>query len=632
MNLTNPLKSLRSWLLDRAESYATVVVVLALNVPLFLVALARHVEEISWLGFSGLYAVLVFLGWHVFLLLVLITGLFFLTAFSQRLFVGASAGLLTLTLFYLIVNGVTYRALRQHLDAFWMGYFFSTFGEGLGLSPGLIAGGFVLLGAIAAAEWSLVRVSRRLGRPKLAVVGVPVTLFLAFVASQVIHIVAYEANDTRITSLTPQLPFYYPTTSHDEAVKYGGLLPMIGEDEAFASGALPTSLSYPLADITCKVPDDHGRPNVLLLLLESWRADALNPDVTPRMHELAERSSVFLNHFSSGNSTPQGVFPLFYGLHSTYWPAVKANAPTIDNPVLIDALEDNGYAFGIFAESHFDRHKIKDAIFRGIPVREPFEGETPDEKDEDMTNRLFAFMEEQHRTERPFFGFAFYKSTHYSYHYPEDSAPFQPTRNLNIVLAAADADDPTPVLHDYLNSVHWVDQLVGRLVDRMEKAGILENTILVVTSDHGEEFNDNGRNYWGHTGNFTRYQTQVPMIVYSPWEKPRRVTSVTSHVDLPPTLLQEGLDCGFDAESYSNGRNLFEPLPDIRPVVSSSYVNHALIMGQDVFVVFPMYVDRYRLDNVDAPAGSMDPELMRKALEQMGRFYGTRNGALPRPS
>src|SRR5689334_22437572 len=131
---------------------------------------------------------------------------------------------------------------------------------------------------------------------------------------------------------------------------------------------------------------------------------------TPRLSAFANEASTFLDHFSSGNSTPTGVFPLFYGIHSTYWKAVKANNVRIHNPVLIDAMEDNGYAFGIFAKSNFKVHKIKDAVFRDIDVEESFGGVTAHENDRDMTDRLFAFMTSQAQRQRPFFGFAFYKS------------------------------------------------------------------------------------------------------------------------------------------------------------------------------------------------------------------------------
>jgi membrane-anchored protein YejM (alkaline phosphatase superfamily) len=39
---------------------------------------------------------------------------------------------------------------------------------------------------------------------------------------------------------------------------------------------------------------------------------------------------------------------------------------------------------------------------------------------------------------------------------------------------------------------------------------------VIVTSDHGEEFNDTGKNYWGHNGNFSPYQVAVPLLVRGP--------------------------------------------------------------------------------------------------------------------
>jgi membrane-anchored protein YejM (alkaline phosphatase superfamily) len=339
------------------------------------------------------------------------------------------------------------------------------------------------------------------------------------------------------------------------------------------------------------------------------------------MSAFAERASRFTNHFSSGNSTPTGVFPIFYGIHPTYWAAVKANNAAVHNPVLIDALAANGYAFGIYAFSHFERHKIKDAVFRDIEVHESFEGATDDARDRDMTEKMFEFMASRKAEGRPFLSFAFYKSTHYSYNYPPDMAPFQPARELNVVLAS-EADDSAPVRNDYLNSVHYVDALIGDLLDRMEARKLLDDTIVVITGDHGEEFNDSKDNSWGHTGNFTTYQTRVPLIVYVPWQKPRQVTTVTAQVDLPPTLMQEGLGCGQAAKDYSNGLNLFGPLPERRPVVVASYVNHALILGDEVFVSWPLYMQRYRLDGSRGHVGWPAGDLLDQALKEMSAFYG----------
>jgi membrane-anchored protein YejM (alkaline phosphatase superfamily) len=596
------------------------VVVLCLNVPVLFVALSRYLSGVSWASVGGVYAGLVFLGYYALILLVVLTCLFLMVGAWPRLFLAASGVLITLVLYYFLVDGVVYRILKNHIDAFWLIYLATTF-EGLGIGLPQIILGLASLAGVAALEWWLFRLAARVQAPRRWVIGQAVACVLAYGVSQTLHLLAYGANDTRIAALTPQLPFYFPIVSHKHSDKYRDQLPMIREASASGLSAEAGAFRYPLHEVSCNLSDGQRRPNIVILLLESWRADALDSVVTPRMNAFSRRASRFLNHFSSGNSTPTGVFPVFYGIYPTYWTAVKANNARIHNPVLIDALEANGYRFGVYANSHFERHKIKDAVFRGIEVHESFEGATDDARDRDMTDQLLDFMKRQKATGNRFMTFAFYKATHYSYYYPPEMAPFQPARELNVILASG-ADDSGAVRNDYLNSVHYVDALIGDLLERMEAQKLLDDTIVVITSDHGEEFNDSKDNAWGHTGNFTTYQTRVPLIVYVPWQQPRQVTAVTSQVDIAPTLMQEGLGCGQNTRDYSNGLNLFGPLPDRRPVVVASYINHALILGEDVFVSRPLYMERYKLDgssdNVGWPAG----DLLNEALTGMSLFYG----------
>jgi hypothetical protein len=174
-----------------------------------------------------------------------------------------------------------------------------------------------------------------------------------------------------------------------------------------------------------------------------------------------------------------------------------------------------------------------------------------------------------------------------------------------------------------------VDGLVGDLLRRMRASGLLENTIVIITGDHGEEFNDNHDNTWMHGGNFTGYQTRVPLIVYDPGKPGRRVSTVTSEVDIAPTILQEALQCGWNTRDYSNGFNLFTQLPERRPIVVASYIHHALIVGDNVFVVWPMYVQRYDLRGKKAVTGWPDAQMMRTAMEEITRFYAPVSPSAP---
>jgi len=611
--------SVRAWLSARADSYGRVVAAIGLTTPFLVLALSRYLDGTSVTSLPGLYAGLVFCGYYVLILLLLVTVLFALTAFSVRLAVAACGTLVAAALAYFVLDAIVYRVYRFHVDAFWMEYTFTSF-SGIGISGSLVAIGLGILAGVATLEWFLFRLAKRLRNRRGFVAGVVALALLAFAASQALHVIAYDRNDSRFTNITFHLPFYYPITSHRHARKYAGVLPMIAESAVSDRGGTAARLLYPARDAEGCVPAPR-RPNVVMIVLESWRFDTLNDTVSPHMQAFARKSSVFDNHFSSGNSTPSGVFSLFYGIHPTYWGSVKANSAAIDNPVLIDVLKANGYTFGIFADSHFDRHKIKETVFRGIDVHETFAGSSADAKDRDLTHQLAEFAARESAAETPFFAFAFYKSTHFSYYYPKESARFTPAHKLNIALASRD-EDATPFVNDYKNSVSYVDGLVGDLLSRLEAQGILGNTIVLITSDHGEEFNDNKANYWGHTSNFTGFQTRVPLIVFVPWREPRHVSEVTAHVDIPPTLLAEGLGCGLNVSDYSNGRNLFGPLDAERPVVVSSYVNHAVIVGEDVYSVYPMYVQRYKLWDVKQKGGDTRTDMMRHAMEEMHRFYG----------
>lgn len=618
------LRSVQTWLSTRAKAYAEVVATLCLNVPILALLLARHLEGVSYLGVGGVYALLLFLGYYALALFVLVTGVFLVSIVSRRLAVVASLALLLAALFYLAVNGVVHGIYRLHVDAFWLEYLLGSY-KGLGLPPSVVGSALVVVVALAGLEWGLFWVARRLPHHGRIAAGFVVAAVTALGLSQAIHVVAYDRNDTRIMSITPQLPFYYPLTSYSKAVKYGDLISLVGESGEPSGGDRIRSFTYPIRPVRCPVSTGRRRPNILMIVLESWRFDTMNDAVTPHMHALSRRSSVFLQHFSSGNSTPHGIFGLFYGIHPTYWAEVKANSAAIDNPVLIDVLRDQGYAFGIYADSQFGRHKIKDTTFRGIEVHEAFAGATVDARDEDMTAQVVEFMQAQHREGRPAFGFAFYKSTHYGYHYPPETAPFRPFRVLNYALPGTDQDIPLYLNH-YRNAVSYVDGLVGQIIERLEASGLLHDTIVIVTSDHGEEFNDNRAGYWGHCGNFTEYETRVPFMMYVPGQKPRQVTGRTTHIDVPTTLVQSVLGCEGDARDYSNGRNLFGPLPDERPLVIGSYVNHALLMGDDVYAVYPMYVQKYKVTDIKTPAAAPRLDLMRTAIEEMHRFYHTADG------
>lgn len=600
------------------QPYLRVLTVLALNLPLVALPLLANLRGMETGPGVLLYVAGIIIGYYGLLLLVGVTVLSLVLFFVPRILYVLVGAALTLFHYYLFLDNRVYAVCRFHIDPFWMNYVLHDPG-GIGLSVASWIGAGVVLIVLAAIEFGLFRLARRL-RPRGGFAPALVGLVLAaFAGSQVTHVMAYERSLGRITSLTPRLPFYVPVTSHRNAVKYGELLPITAASEAAGDDSASASMAYPLCACPAARPTGPGPRNVILLVLESWRYDALSDSVTPNIHALGQQASVFRRHFSSGNATTPGIFGLFYGLYGTYWTAVKANNARLHNPLLIDLMEEAGYAFGIYADSNFKRHKIKDAMFRDITVHEAFDGDSRPEKEADMVNRMIAFLREPAHRERPFLLFGYFKASHHNFYYPDSFRIFTPVKELNAARGLRRAER-AGYLNDYYNALYFDDYLIGKLLGELDALGLTQQTMIVVTTDHGEQFDDDGAGYWGHTSNFTRYQTQVPLIFYYPGRAPRIVDVPTSHVDIPTTLIQEVFGVRVDPTNYANGRNLFQPLPAERALVIASDIGHAFLIGDNVYEVSPVHLRSYRLENIEAGAERPRPDLMRNAVEEMGRF------------
>jgi len=104
----------------------------------------------------------------------------------------------------------------------------------------------------------------------------------------------------------------------------------------------------------------------------------------------------------------------------------------------------------------------------------------------------------------PFFSFMFFESAHANYYFPEDSV-IEPDYIGDFNYLTVDIEQQIERIRArYLNAVHHLDSQLARVFDTLQTQGLLENTIVIVTGDHGEEFMENGR--WGHNSTFSQQQ------------------------------------------------------------------------------------------------------------------------------
>ncbi|GAB2787980.1 DUF3413 domain-containing protein [Halomonas shantousis] len=409
-------------------------------------------------------------------------------------------------------------------------------------------------------------------------------LMLAMVASHAIHVVADARYQRSVTQQVGIFPLLFPATAKDFMEKRGWLDPRAARAERtdIASGNAD-SLHWPKAPLSC-TPGEPS-PNILFIVLDSWRHDEYGPDVTPVMYDtFAGQGRVYREHYSGGNATRNGMMSLFYGLTGNYYPLLD---DTQTPPLLITELQRQHYALGIFASASLDSVGFDRTLFASVPdLRLATPGDTPAERDRRMTEDWLAWQAARREaSDAPWFGLLFFDAPH-GYSVPEEAAaPFQPAAETMGYLELGPETDPTPYFNLHRNAVHYDDSLVAKVIDDLKASGEWQNTVLVVTADHGQSLNDFGKNYWGHNSHFAAPQTRVPMILSGPGIEPGEHAGTTSHLDVVPTLMRHALGCTNPSDDYSHGQDMLDATLDHPWVMASSYLDYGIIEDDRITVI-----------------------------------------------
>jgi membrane-anchored protein YejM (alkaline phosphatase superfamily) len=382
-----------------------------------------------------------------------------------------------------------------------------------------------------------------------------------------------------------------------------------------ADGEDRGNLVYPLYPLNCQPPPTPL--NIIVILIDSWRSDALNAQVTPNLERFAQRAVRFTDHYSGGNATRIGVFSLFYAIPGTYWHRMLAER---QGPVFITQLLEQRYGVHAFRSAPLVSPEFDRTVFAQVGgLRMRSDGKDSAERDRDLTGDFLSFLDSR-TDEQPFFALLFYDSPHKLVFPPDYAQHFRPSADDVNYLHLDAATDPLPLLNRYRNSVHYVDSLLGQVLAEVERRGLLEESVIVVTGDHGQEFNDNRRNYWGHSSNFTRVQTTVPLLLYSPMLAPASHAHRTTHFDVVPTLMRDSLGCDTPFSAYSVGRSLFEP-GGRDPILLSEYADFAIVTADRIAVVREQGMQVFDANYTELSDGRLAPETIAAALEQKSRFY-----------
>ncbi len=555
--------------------------------------LGQFYLAVSWVGHFG------FLVFALYLLVLF--PLTFIVP-SRKLFRLISVCFATLGLTLLLIDTQAYQTINLHLTPVVWEVLFND--ESSRVSSDLqhlfIVMPLIFLLQLGLSEW-VWRKQRKLshkhiGRPFAAL------FFISFISSHLIYVWADAYFYNPITAQRANFPLSYPMTAKSFMEKHGLLdkeeyLKRLEENQEENAELV----RYPLEPLEF---NRRANPlNVLVVSVNNLRADALNKDWMPATYAFAEQNLNFTNHYSSSNDT-FGVFGLFYGLPSAYAPSIKTQGT---KPIVIQTLTDKKYQFGLFSADNFSDPLYGESVFRGMN----FTGIPLNAEDSADIQTISAWSEwAKAQGKSPWFSFI----------------ELTTLNNFNAYERATKNQSSEDTLKaGYKKSAQKADEELAALFTEIDALGIKDSTIVIITSNHGTEFNETNTNSWGANTNYSRYQLQVPMVIHWPGKIASEYQHRTSHLDLSVTLLQDLLGVSSNPNDFSSGRNLFDERAR-KWILAGDSRELALITQKDTTVIdkfgnYKLYDSNYKRLKDENPTL---PVLMQ-GLTELQRFYAKGN-------
>ncbi|ELQ1290916.1 TPA: LPS biosynthesis-modulating metalloenzyme YejM [Escherichia coli] len=377
----------------------------------------------------------------------------------------------------------------------------------------------ILLLELVFATWSWQKLRsltrrRRFARPLAAF------LFIAFIASHVVYIWA-DANFYRpITMQRANLPLSYPMTARRFLEKHGLLDAQEYQRRLIEQGNPDAvSVQYPLSELRYR--DMGTGQNVLLITVDGLNYSRFEKQM-PALAGFAEQNISFTRHMSSGNTTDNGIFGLFYGISPSYMDGILS---TRTPATLITALNQQGYQLGLFSSDGFTSPLYRQALlsdFSMPSVRTQSDEQTATQ----WINWLGRYAQEDNR----WFSWVSFNGT-------------------NI-----DDSNQQAFARKYSRAAGNVDDQINRVLNALRDSGKLDNTVVIITAGRGIPLSEEEETFdWSHG------HLQVPLVIHWPGTPAQRINALTDHTDLMTTLMQRLLHVSTPASEYSQGQDLFNP-------------------------------------------------------------------------
>ncbi len=294
-------------------------------------------------------------------------------------------------------------------------------------------------------------------------------------------------------------------------------------------------------------------PNVVLVTIDTLRWDHTTPagylrDTTPTLARLASEAVVFDTAYTPTSTTGPAHATIFSGLLPSLH-GLRRNGESLppEVPVLADFLANKGWRTSAVVSSFVLNHRfgwrrgfatfddrfdpdhasVKTDIWTGFEVQ----GGVLDQRADAATAKAIEAVDELAREDAsPFFLWV---------HYFDPHSPYDPPPAYEAAFQGSEqpAGELAELERRYDAEILFTDAELGKLIDFLQAKGLLDSTLLIITSDHGEAFMEHGYLYHG-IGLWEEF-VRVPLVIRLPGGRTgdRRVQAPVGLIDLVPTVV-----------------------------------------------------------------------------------------------
>ena len=318
------------------------------------------------------------------------------------------------------------------------------------------------------------------------------------------------------------------------------------------------------------------KPNIILVTVESLRPDHLASfggprKTTPNLDQLAEESVVYEDAHSVTSWTLASHASIFTGLYPSAHGANQSRSELGEMSTLARILSEEGYQTAGFASGPYlsRNHKLDQGFefYDDSPATLGTQGGAHrDITNPKMLASIKRFLQRDRAPGKPLFLFGYFWDPHYDYIPPppydkifvdEESTRVE-VRGYESNSMISDELEPDEIRYiesQYDGELLWTDHMLQELFDLLKESDLWDDSFVIITSDHGEEFFDHGNK--GHKKTLYVESVHVPLIIKFPDSiREGRDDRLVSLVDLFPTILDAA---GVESRPVHQGFSLLEP-------------------------------------------------------------------------